>query len=339
MKKAKYFWLISCNFLFIIIDIIILLTVLFLFFSTLLFFVGIICYGRNCDNIVFDTIRFLFRYNDITLEGLITCFGVFSSVSLVPIVSYFVSSHVANKNNNNRISEALAEAESVNFYVATMPFGIWTGLEESYYDHCIKEGRQIDDCPALMSHDYCLHLVFKGKIFQSYKIDVLNIGYEEYFEDGLQLKKAKQNIIHLSDTFTTDTTGTFCGAFVEGTSVIALVNDRNVAPLNYLLSAPLNGMNKNIFYEVHIEQRDETEKHPFRQMFKPWENNLRYFPLIRCIYQFSIKHHRRITSYRFDMSIDSLPTDISGNRSKYQMAIADLDIRMIRKASKCSKKS
>ena len=335
--KAKSIGITILNLFLILFDIIIVGVILYSFAVTILLLLGTIALSYGIWNNVLSAINTYFsKPCEITIAELVADIGVYASIALLPVVSFFVSSHLANKQNDRRICEALAKTKDINFYIADLPLGIWNGLVESYHGYCAREQKLFEKCRPLLNFDYCFHLVFEGEFFQSYKIDIIDIGYDTYFDvEGAHLKRPEPQYIYTSMTFTSDTTGAFCGSFCEGTSLVALVDNGDYSPMNYYLGVPKENDSKNIFYELHIEQRDDTENDYFSQMFRrKFGKNVRFFPLIRFFYQVSQMHHKKMTSYRLDLYLDSLATALTPNKSKYQMAIYDLDIRTIRKERK-----
>lgn len=336
MKKARYLGIVIINGLLVLLDIVIIAIITFMLLAMILFFIGIICksfgFGSNILNFISKLCK---CENEIKMSDLISNFGVFLTATLVPIVSFFLSEHIANKNHEKRISEALADTKAVNFYFVKMPYGIWSGLEEAYYNHCLREKKSFETCKPLLLYDFIFNLTFQGKFFQSYKFDLISMGYEIKGTKGKKTKNLDRIQIDVEDTFTTDTTG-ICNPFlVEGTSIITTVDFGHDNIKEYYLSPPDNCVSKNIYYEFHIEQRDESDMNPFRQMFIG-ENHLRFFPLIRLCYQKAIRHHQNLTSYCLDLYLDSLPKELSPNKSKIQIQINDLDIKTIRKSKKIS---
>lgn len=322
------------NTVFILIDILILSIIGLLFAASIITLLGIFCKVFHIWDGLLSWILCVFRIKkDCSISDLITYFGVFASITIVPIVSFLVSSHVANKKNTDHISEALAEAKQFQLYFVIFPFGGWTELVESHFNHCIRE-RETKKKIGLLLYDYCFWLAFKGKFFQSYKIDVVSVGYDDYFDHEPSPKTPRFHPMDIGDSFTNDTTGTVCGDKIEGTSVVVLVSDDKKDTVNYYLGTPSSYKCKNVVFELHIEQRDESEKKVFSQMYAFKKNCLRFFPIIRLIYQFFLSHHSGLVSYRLELVLDSMPRVLSNNSTKYSFPINDLDIKTIRKGKR-----
>lgn len=329
VRNAKRTRNIVFNSIFLIIDVIILLSVLSIFVISIILLCAI-CFmaTHKCDCEFMLFMGKIFG-SSFSMSGLIAAFGTATSIFFVPIISYFTSSHVAMKRNEKRISEALAEAQSLSFFIAKMPYGIWNGLEQAYYNHCLQSHKELSSWDPLICCNYCFSMVFNGAFFQSYDIDVTNMGYESYYEHEKKLRKPHISYFEYYTNFVSDTSGISKGPFAEGTNIVALFNNSDISPLLYYLSPPYPYTSKNVFYDLHIEENDESDKGIFYQMYGK-NNCQRFFPLIRWLFQLSMKHHKNWTSYRVKLSLNDLPIPLSKNMSKFQMDVLDVDIQTIR---------
>lgn len=313
MKKAQKNLIIFVNIIFIIIDILVLLGFIFLCVNAVIYLLSIIGLELKLGNLT----SCLFGSS----KDVITNFGVFASVTIIPLFSFILSLMSEKRKNDNRISEALASATSIGLYLAKLPLGIWNGLINSYYSYSMKYPNH--PLYPLLDYRSCLYLIFEGEVFQSYEINTINLSIKESStSESLLGEKAI--------AYSTDTTGISNGLFANGTNIFVLDKQENM--FDRFFKSEFNGKTQNLIYELDIKSRDERGKKIWASMFKDDLVCPTLFPIIKSIFYCLLNKINKYTLYRLEILTNNQLEPITENETKFQIPILDLDIKIIKKS-------
>lgn len=291
------------NTIFVIIDFALIAVFLYCLFLSIILLLALLTGNTQITDYVKTM---LFLCNDENLKSnLISFFGVFVQITIIPLISLFLTVLLSIKEQNKRKGEQFAKSHSVKFYLATVPFGVNN-------DVCIMRDDSLKY--PLAYYDYCLSLVFENEIFQAYELTVEGIEFNNKFVD----KQPCESVV-LDDTGII-----FNGKEIGGTQISTFVkNDEINMPETYYI--------KQVAFYLKMKQRVYTAIDMIKNMFFTKRPIIYVFPLLRVLYKtivYSLQKHR---VYKIELIINSTFEEMNDYGNKLNYLIHDINIIYERK--------
>ncbi len=317
-----------------IIDIFIIFALLFLFVGSIILLIALIadiCFEEK--DFVLYLIRPICKYKD-----LIPTFGVFASVSIVPLIGIVFTISQTRKKQCADINEQFARFKNLSLYLVDLPFGSW-------YSQVINNYRLFSDpvddekyyeIPPILYYDYSLCLVFNNECFQSYRFILQSIEIENGIDNQIIRNDDNFSLIPI---FTADTTGIKDENLSknkynqdnkdneDGRTQLSIMLKRDDKIMNCLRKNNLR-FRKLILY-VSLRFKQDTA-------FTKWKNALLgkykyFFPFWRWFVNWTSERYHKVRLYKIELTLETIPrvVNLSHTQSKYD--IADIDIKVTKR--------
>ena len=322
-----------------VIDICIIFAVLFLFVESIILLIALIadiCFEEK--DFVLYLIQPICKYKD-----LIPTFGVFASVSIVPLIGIVFAIINDRKGQCKKIDEQFAKFKNLSLYLVDLPFGSWNSLVINNYrlfNEPVDDEKYYNISPILY-YKYCLCLVFNNECFQSYKFILQSIEIENGIDN--QIIRGAYNFRNIS-AFTADTTGIKDENLSKNKNSqdnrdnkdneigrtqlsIMLKRDENNKIVDYFRKNNLK-FRKLILY-VGLRFKQDTA-------FTKWKNALlgkyKYlFPVWRWFVNWTSERYHKVRLYKIELTLETIPRVVNFSHTQSKYDIADIDIKVTKR--------
>ena len=350
------------NWICIIGETVLLILFLILLFISLMLLVAVIFQSLSiCETYICWLEGKLIYLSNCEKINLITAFGVFASVTFIPLLSFLLSLIVSNKSRNEKIDEEFGKFKKLSFYIISLPFGIWNSQVINYQGSFENfSWKRI----SLLDYDYCLCLAFNNDCFPYYELILNGISYyKEKMIKRIELRNRDNALKY--PYFISDTSGinvrsrnneAECpyiknnkksqdgttqlsvllktGGYEAGNKAGDEVKDRteelnesecknNREFIKYFIYDMTK--KKEISFNIRLKTRENKS---FKELCNALNGKFYYwfFPFIRTFFKWCIEKIQKVRQYEIRLRLESAPSIINERKTKFEFNIVDIDI-------------
>lgn len=235
------------------------------------------------------------------LESWLEVFGISLTGVLIPVATAIFSTLADERHLKKQISELLADGNNIRLYFIKFPLGAWHNLLSAYYEKAKKH------TPPLSNYEYAMHLVFRGNIFQAFRITVLQLGYivdsKEYSiwtRTRTQTRTRTRTLDNSTEYIISDSTGVehLGSNAIDGTNITILLNDHEQCFQDHFTNLIDHDLVVN--FDLRFDLREDR----FILHWKQFAQCAFFFPIIRSLYAWIVFRITRYSSYRYSVHVN-----------------------------------